>query len=42
MIESFYKFLLQNAKYKEVQFINEVMFKGNMNDCFKAIEFVKK
>ena len=42
MIESLYKFLIQNAKYKEVQFTNEVMFKGNMDDCFKAIEFAKK
>jgi len=41
MIESLYMFLLQNAKYKQVQFADSVIFKGNVSDCFKAIEFAK-
>jgi len=42
MIESLYKFLLQNTKCKEVQFTSNVIFKGDIDDCFKVIEFGKE
>jgi len=41
MIESLYEFLLENNKYKKIRFGNEVVFKGEINDYFKVIEFTK-
>ena len=42
MIESLYMFLLSNEQYKNVQFGNDVIIKGNVNDYFRLIEFGKK
>lgn len=42
MIESLYEFLLENNKYKKIRFGNEVVFKGEINDYFKVIEFTKQ
>lgn len=42
MIESLYKFLLNNKKYKKVEFGENVVFKGNMKDYGKCIEFAKQ
>ena len=42
MIESLYKFLLNNPKYKTVEFGENVVFKGRMKDYGKCIEFAKQ
>ena len=42
MIESLYEFLLRNNRYKEVVFGEKVVFKGDIKDYFKCIEFAEK
>ena len=42
MIESLYEFLLENDKYKEIKFGDQIIFKGNINDYLKYIDFAKK
>ena len=42
MIESLYEFLLENNKYKEIKFGDQIIFKGNINDYLKQIDIANK
>jgi len=41
MIESIYQFLLENDKYEKIEFGDQIVFKGNIDDYFRCIEFAK-
>jgi len=41
-MESLYEFLLENNHYEYIEFGDQIIFKGNINDYLKYIDFAKK